>query len=127
MTGRFFAIGAKEDRSDIPNLTQVAYVGKSFEKHPDGTVTVKLSRPLAFEIAAGTKVAIHYHADTYQFVARKKAGSDWTAFGGSYAVRGESGVLAFRPTTVEIAFGFFCRDKEGGVEVRNLKLVEADD
>jgi len=127
MTGRYFAIGAKEDRSDIPNLTQVAYVGKSFEKRHDGTIAVKLSRPLPFEVAAGTKVAIHFHADTYQFVSRKKAGSSWTAFGGSYAVKGESGVLAFRPTTTEIAFGFFCRDKEGGVEVRNLKLVESED
>ena len=126
-TARFFAIGAKEDRSDIPNLNLVRYEAKSAEKRDDGTVAVKLAQPLPVDVPAGTKLGIHSHGDTYQFVSRKKAGTEWTSFSGSYASKAENGVIAFRPTTVEIAFGFFCRDKEGEIEVRNLKLVESED
>lgn len=124
---RFFAVGAKEDRSDLPNLNLLAYTGKSMEKRADGTASVKLRRPLAAEIAAGTKIAIHSHGDTYVFVARKKAGTEWTAIGGSCASKAEVGVLAFRPTTASVAIGIFCRDKEGEIEIRNLKLVESED
>ena len=126
-TARYFAIGAKEERSDIPNLKTVRYVAKSAEKRADGTVAVKLAQPLPVDAPAGTKLAIHSNGDTYQFVSRKKAGTEWTSFSGSYAVKAENGVIAFRPTTVEIAFGFFCRDKEGSIEARNLKLVESED
>jgi len=126
-TSRYFAIGAKADRSDIPNMNLVRYVAKSAEKRADGTVAVKLSQPLPVDAPAGTKVAIHSNGDTYQFVSRKKAGTEWTSFSGSYASKAENGVIAFRPTTVEIAFGFFCRDKEGSIEVRKLKLVESED
>ena len=126
-TNRYFAIGAKEDRSDIPNLNLVGYVGKSAEKRADGTVAVKLTRGLPADVPAGTKLGIHSHGDTYQFVSRKKAGTEWTSFSGSYALKSEEGVIAFRPTTVSIAFGFFCRDKEGEIEVRNLKLIESED
>ncbi len=126
-TGRYFAIGAKEDRSDIPNLYLVGYVAKSAEKRADGTVAVKLSRALLADVPAGTKLAIHSHADTYRFVSPKKAGTEWTALGGSYATKAENGVSAFRPTTASVAFGFFCRDLKGEIEVRNLKLVERED
>ena len=126
-TPRYFAIGAKADRSDIPNYNVVRYEAKSAEKRDDGTVAVKLAQPLPADVPAGTKIGIHANGDTYQFVSRKKAGTDWTSFSGSYASKAENGVIAFRPTTVEIAFGFFCRDKEGEIEVRNLKLVESED
>ena len=126
-TARYFAIGAKEDRSDLPNLNIVCAAGKSAKKRDDGTVAVKLLNPLPVAADAGTKFAIHSDGNTYQFVTPRKASTEWTALSGSYAVKAESDITAFRPTTVTISFGFFCRDKEGELEVRNLKLVESDD
>ena len=124
---RYFAVDAKEDRSDLPNLNIVCAAGKSAKKRDDGTVAVKLLTPLPVAADAGTKFAIHSDGNTYQFVTPQKAGAEWTGFSGSYAVKAESGITAFRPTTDSIAFGFFCRDKEGEIEVRNLRLVESDD
>ena len=126
-TSRYFAFDAKADRSDLPNFNLARYVAKSVTKRDDGTVEVKLANGLGAAVPAGTPVALNTEGDTYQFVSRAKPGTDWVSLSGSFALKAESGILAFRPTTAAVAIGFFCRDKSGEIEVRNIKLVESED
>ena len=126
-TGRVIAVGAKADRSDLPNFNLLYTRPKGATKRDDGSVEIKLRSALTTEIPAGTSLGLHSFADSLLFTPRGRINGEWRTFSGSFAVKPEAGVVGFRPTTRSISFGFFCRDKEGEVEVRNLKLVESED
>ena len=126
-TGRVIAVGAKADRSDLPNFDLLYSLPKGATKRADGSVEIKLRGAVNTEIPAGTKLGLHSYGDSLLFTPRGRINGEWRTFSGSFAAKPESGVVGFRPTTRSISFGFFCRDKEGEVEVRNLKLVESED
>ena len=125
-SARFLAVGAKADRSDLPNYRVILTVKDGFAAREDGSFEITLAKPLPFDVAAGTLLALHTWGVSYQVVSPRKAASGTNLLSGSYAMKAEDDIKAFCPGAASVSIAFFCRDKEGELEIRNIKLVESD-
>ena len=123
---RFLALDAKADGSDMPN-TRLLRTVKGFTERDDGSLELTLHKPLAADLAAGTPLALHTWGVSYQVVSPRRAKEGWNKITGRYRVgKKDKGVAAFCPGAASVAIAFFCRDKEGEIEIRNLQLLESD-
>jgi len=123
---RFLAVDAKADGSDLPNSKLVRTAKAGAALRDDGSLEVTLLKPLPFALTAGTKLALHTWGVSYLVVSPRKAASGENLISGSYAVKAEDDIKAFCPGAASIGIAFFCRDKEGELEIRDLKIVESD-
>ena len=125
-SARFLAVDAKADGSDMPNFRLLSTAKGGFTVRDDGALEIALSKPLAYDLPAGTQLALHTWGVSYQVVSPKKAVSGTNLLSGSYAVKAEDDIKAFCPRAASVAIAFFCRDNDCELEVRNVKLVESD-
>ena len=79
-------------------------------------------------VRAGSKVAMQYIGLTYLFVERGKLfGGEWTSFQGSYSTQPEDDIQPFYPKQVSAGIAFFCGQRGGQLEFRNIEIICSED
>lgn len=121
------AFHAAADGSDIPNFNLSPVMKKDgIAKLENGDIEVSLSKPLAADYPAGTKVRLHISNGglLYCAASRKTLTDEWQAFSGKVSGIAPQGnkLDQWRPGTVAAQLVLINTAKVGTVEFRNLKV-----
>lgn len=120
LNGRYLAINAKKDGSDLPNYNLIAIKAV---RHSEEGIYAELVSPLMEALPAGTVLRIHRGGASYIYAG--KAGGTlpekWTMFSGSSEF--DAGSFPWRHGTESAAVILFGGGAGGQMEFRNVKVT----
>lgn len=111
-----FAMDAKADRSDIPNLniSPIAIINE-VTINEDGTVEIPFKKGFTKAYAAGTMVRQHYAGNSYIYAGNTKKNGEWVKISKTFS--------GFYAGTAKVKVTFSVMSPNAQVELRNVKLI----
>ena len=125
------AFFAKPDFSDLPNFN-IGMNPKNFKDNGDGTYSIELGKPLAFDAPAGTAIRIQADSSTFIYAGsagQNKLSSEWKTFTGVIkdVRRGPASKFWWVGTSsAKVVLFTTGNNHTGTIEFRNVKVEYVD-
>ena len=111
----YFAMNAKADRSDLPNLNlSPAPVINEITINEDGTVEIPFKKPFTKDYPAGTTVRQHFAGSSYIYAGNSNKNGEWVKFSKTFT--------AFYTGTSQIKVTFSMMAPKVQLELRNVTV-----
>ena len=112
----YFAMNAKADRSDLPNLDlSPAPVINDITVNEDGTVEIPFKKPFTKDYPAGTTVRQHLAGNSYIYAGNTGKNGEWVKFSKTFT--------AFYTGTAQIKVTFSAMAPKVQIELRNVTVT----